>query len=122
MMKLKRDLQSVVKDLKSLTKTTEKMMKRIKKLEKAQITKKKKAKTMTKAKSAKRRAVKKPKKATAIDTVLYIIKNNRSKKGVGTAALKKKTGFNDRKIFNTINSLKRQGKIKGAQRGFYVKA
>jgi len=57
---------------------------------------------------------------SASRTLLAIIK--RSKKGVDTAALRKKTGFNDRKLWSVINSLKGQGKIKSGGRGLYVKA
>ena len=73
---------------------------------------------------AKKIAVKKPaaKKTTktAIDTVLAIIR--RSEKGVDTATLKKKTGFKDQKVYNTVSKLKKQGKIKSVGRGVYVKA
>jgi len=46
----------------------------------------------------------------------------RSKKGIDMATLKKKTGFEERKIWNVINSLKSRGKIKSGGRGLYVKA
>jgi len=56
---------------------------------------------------------------TATDAVLKII--SRSKKGVNTAALKKKTGFNDKKIHNIIYRLKKTGEIKSVDKGVYVK-
>ena len=73
-----------------------------------------------KAKPMKKTVAKKAKKITAIDTVLAIIK--RSRKGVDTVALRKKTGFQGRKIRDIIYRLKKQGKIKGLGKGLYVKA
>lgn len=56
---------------------------------------------------------------TAADTVLTII--SRSKKGVNTATIKEKTGYNQKKVANIIYKLKKQGRIKTAQKGVYVK-
>jgi hypothetical protein len=50
-----------------------------------------------------------------IDTVLTIIK--KSKKGLNTATLMKKTGFSKKKIHNNVYKLKKQGKIKSVSRG-----
>ena len=58
--------------------------------------------------------------ATAADTVLAIIK--RSKKGVGTAVLMEKTGYNQKKISNLVYKLRKQGKIKSVGNGVYLKA
>jgi predicted Rossmann fold nucleotide-binding protein DprA/Smf involved in DNA uptake len=63
---------------------------------------------------------KKEKPATAAETVLSII--NRSKKGVDTATLMKKTGYNQKKIANLVFKLRKQGKIKNVAKGVYVKA
>ena len=114
MKELKRDLQSLVKALKALTQKTEKMVNRLEKLEKAQTAKKPKAKAL------KRPTAKKPARVSSGDTLLAIIK--RSKKGVDTLALRKKTGFEGRKIEDIIYRLKKQGKIKGLGKGLYVKA
>jgi uncharacterized membrane protein len=83
-----------------------------------------KAKAAVRVRPAKKRVVrkaptKKKAKVTAIDTVIKIIK--RTKRGVNTASLKKKTGFSDKKIWNIINRLKKQGEIKSARKGVYVK-
>ncbi len=78
----------------------------------------------SKAKAVKATPVKKApvkKKAvqiTATDQVLKII--NRSKKGVNTAALMKKTGFDQKKVRNILNRTFKQGKIKRADKGIYV--
>jgi cell division septum initiation protein DivIVA len=83
------------------------------------------AKTVSKkAKAAKKAApevvLKKAVQATsAVDTVLNII--NRSKKGVNTAAIKAKTGYDQKKVSNIVYKLKKLGKIKAVQKGVYVK-
>ena len=114
MKQLQKDLNAVLKKLKALTRKTEGM---VKKIEKAKAPKKAKAKARVKIKAAKKKV---GKKATAIDTVFAIIK--KSRKGVNAATLKKKTGFEDKKIWNNVNTLKRKGKIKSAGRGVYVEA
>ena len=122
---MKRDLKSVLSSLKMLTQKTEKMVKELDRLERATAAPKTKRKVRAKARPLKKRVAKKAppkkeKKVAAIDTVFALIK--RSRKGLNTIVLKRKTGFNDRKIWNIINSLKKQGKIKSEQRGLYVKA
>jgi predicted Rossmann fold nucleotide-binding protein DprA/Smf involved in DNA uptake len=81
------------------------------------------------AKSSKKEAVQKaPKKAvskkskppTAADTVLGVI--DRAKKGVNTATLMEKTGYDQKKIANLVYKLKNQGKIKSVNKGVYLKA
>lgn len=120
MTKLKTDLKAVTRELKALSKKTERLMKTVDKLEKARA----KAKAKPKAKaprkaSAKKKAVAK-KRATlsATDQVLRIIK--RSKKGVGVPILTKKSGFDDIRVRNIINRTLKQGKIKRVGRGVYV--
>ena len=118
MKNLKKDLQTVNKELKALVKKTESLMKAVDKIEKAQATK-------AVAKSARKTAVK-PKKPvkkaglpTAYDTFLGFI--NKSKKGLSVEQLKSKTGFNDKKIANLVYKAKKQGKIKIAGKGVYMK-
>ena len=113
---LKKDLQSVVKELKSLTQKTEKISKKLRKLEKAKSPKKVKAKARVKAKAP----VKKAKKGSATDAVLTLIRG--SKKGIDTATLRKKTGYNNNKMRGIVFRLKQQRKIKRVGRGIYVKA
>ena len=114
MEQLKRNLKAVAKDLKRLTQKTDKMIKQLEKLDKAQAAKKPKAKAVKKA------VAKKPAKMSASGTVLAIIK--RSRKGIDTATLEKKTGFEGRKIRDIIFRLRKQGKIKTEPKGIYVKA
>jgi hypothetical protein len=116
-----KDLQSVKKDLLRLSKKTNNMKNRLQKLEKAQTTMKSRKKAGAKAKPTKV-VPKKSKRVFASRILMEIITKSRSKKGVDTATLIKKSGFDERKIWNVINSLKSQGKIKSAGRGFYIKA
>jgi len=110
---LKKDLQSVLKELKTLTKKTEKMAKRLDRLAQVKPGKTPKAKAVPKVK-------RKRKKVAAIDTILAFIK--KSKKGIDSATLKNKTGFKDSNTRTAIYRLRKQGKIKSERRGFYVKA
>ena len=123
-MNLKKDLQSVNRDIKALAKKVEKMIVAVGKLEKPKVARKPKTKAV-KAKPvkkviAKKSAAKKVTRVTAADAVMGIIK--RYKKGVGTAALMKKTGFDQKKVANIIFKLKKQGKITSPKKGLYVKA
>jgi len=119
---LKRDLQSVVKSLKLLTKKTEQMAKALEKIDVPRPAKKrpvaKSGKKAVTKKASKKTAAKKATSKTATDTVLSIIK--RSRNGLNTAALEKKTGFDAVKVRNIIFRLKRQEKIQSKSRGIYV--
>jgi predicted GIY-YIG superfamily endonuclease len=84
-------------------------------------------KTVAKKKAPAKKAVAKKKapakkvaKVTAADAVLKVV--NRTKKGINTADLMKKTGFDNKKVANIIFKLKKQGKIKNPEKGIYVKA
>ena len=119
---MKKELQSVKKDLNALSKRVDKLLAA---LQKADAKKPAKAKPVKKAapkkaapkKSAAKKAA--PKKATAADTVFKIISG--LKKGTDTAGLVKKTGFDKKKIANIIFKLKKQGKIASLKKGLYVK-
>jgi predicted Rossmann fold nucleotide-binding protein DprA/Smf involved in DNA uptake len=72
-----------------------------------------------KAKPAKKAPAKqKATKLTATDRILKIV--NRSRKGVDVATIKKKTGFDDKKIRNIIFRANKEGKIQRAGRGLYI--
>jgi len=91
---------------------------------KAKVVKRKPAKkTAARKVAVKKRVVKKvvAKKSakTVIGTVLTIIR--RSKKGVNTAALMKKTGFSEKQIHNNVYKLKKQGKVESVGKGVYLK-
>jgi hypothetical protein len=134
---LKKEVRSLLKSLKSLTKQSEKLAKKVETVSKTKTkkTKAKKAK-IKKAKAKKatpkkaRRAAKKkaqPRRKTTVarttrvpasDVVYKLIK--RSKKGTDTAALIKKTGYKEKKVRDIIYRLKKQNKIKSAEKGLYI--
>jgi predicted Rossmann fold nucleotide-binding protein DprA/Smf involved in DNA uptake len=117
MKRLKRDLQSVIKNLKALTEKTEKIAKRFDAAEKVKAAPNRPVKA---GKPAGKSAARKKAPATATDTVLSIIK--RQKKGIDTAALKSKTDLDTKTIRNVIFRLKKQGKIQSTTRGVYMAA
>ncbi|MBC8555705.1 MAG: hypothetical protein H8D23_39335 [Candidatus Brocadiales bacterium] len=126
MKKLKQDLKAVNKELKALVKKTESLMKAADRVEKAQAAKPKKAspKKAIKPKAVNKAAAKitptKKRSVKPTDTgkVLNIIK--RSKKGVTTQTLIKKTGFDAKKIANMVFRATKMGKIKSVSKGVYV--
>ena len=138
MKQLKRDLQSLLNALKAINMKAKKIATAVNKLEKAQASKKPKTKASKKAVPAKKVAARKPvikkakkaaarkpvvkkaKEVSASETVYAIIK--RTKKGIDTATLKKKTGFKDDNIRMIVYRLKKQGKIMSGGRGVYKKA
>jgi hypothetical protein len=122
---LKKDLQSLQREIKALERKMEKLIKEFDKGKKAKVTKKATAKparlkTTKKAPAKKAPAKKRPAKPTATDKVLRIIMG--SKRGVNVATLMKKTGFNSKKIWNILHRTFKAGKIKRVDRGKYVGA
>ena len=129
---LKKDLHAVKRDIVALGKRLEKLIKAHEPMPKAKkVTKKKavkKAKTVKKAPAKKAAAKKAPAKktvakkkatqVTATDKILQIVK--RSKKGVDVPTLKKKTGFDDKKVRNIVFRASKEGRIKKSGRGVYV--
>ena len=122
---LKKDLQSLQREIKALERKMDKLIAAAGKSEKPKVAKKStakpaKAKTTKKAPAKKAPAKKKAAKLTATDQVLGII--NGSKNGVNTATLMTKTGFDQRKIWSIINRAAKAGKIKRAGKGIYIGA
>ena len=131
---LKKDLLSLRKEFKAVEKKMEMLLKAVEKSGKAPKTVAKKAvtKKTVKAKAVKAKAVKKapvekvaagkttPQATTATDQILGIIK--RFKKGVDVTTLKKRTGFDDKKVRNIIFRASKEGRIKKSGRGIYVGA
>ena len=125
---LKRDLQAVRRDFKALERKMEKLLKAAEKSGAAKkTTRKKSVKTKavrgkavraSAAKRAKLTVKKKTPQVTATDQILRIIK--RSKKGVDVPTLKKKTGFDDKKVRNIVFRASKEGRIKKSGRGIYV--
>ena len=136
MKNLKKNLQVINREIKSLSKKVDRMVVAVGKLEKPKAVKAKPVKkTATKAKpvkkvaakkapvkkvAVKKPAAKKPVKLTAADTVFGVIKRYRS--GADVSTLMEKTGFNRRKIYDNVKVLKKQGQIKSVGIGVYVKA
>ena len=120
-----KDPQTLNKEIKALEKKMEKLIAGAGKSEKPKVAKKTTAKPV-KAKTTKSAPVKKAPlkkktaKLTATDQVLNIIK--RSKKGVNTATLMTKTGFDVKKVRNILQRTFKQGKIKRVAKGIYVGA
>ena len=144
---LKNDLATVTKTLKQLSRKTEQLAKKVDRLEKAKATKKPKAKKAAKAKAkrrvvakrrtvarkkapkkraskkrvaAKRPAAKRAAKKSASEVLLDLMSKGRGTKGVATALLQKKTGFNNQKIRDNIYKLTKRGKIRRVGRGVYT--
>ena len=122
-------LKAVVEGLRSIAQGVEKMAE---KLEKSSPKKQAKAKPARKAATKPKKAAPKKvapkkapakkapaKKATAADTVLALI--NRSKKGVDSATLSDKTGFDKKKVANIVFKLRKLGKIKSISKGVYAR-
>jgi predicted Rossmann fold nucleotide-binding protein DprA/Smf involved in DNA uptake len=110
-MTLTKDLQAIGKELTKLIKQIEKLAAALEKTEKPKA-------TSVKAKVVTKKAPAKAAKKTDTDKLLEII--NRSKKGIDTATLMKKTGFNQKKVRNMLNRTYKQGKITRVEKGIYV--
>ncbi|MFC1516920.1 hypothetical protein ACFL7E_09235 [Thermodesulfobacteriota bacterium] len=118
-------LKTVADGMKNVAQGVEVLAEKLEKLAQAQKAAKTKASTRPSRKAgarkvAKKRAPKKVKPMTAADTLFNIIK--RTRKGVNTAVLMEKTGYDQKKVANLIYKLKKQGKIKSIKKGVYVKA
>jgi hypothetical protein len=117
---LKKDLQSLQREIKALGRKMEKLIKEFDKGKKTKVKTKVTAKPARLKTIKKAPAKKKPAKLTATDQVLGII--NGSKNGVNTATLMTKTGFNQKKVTNILQRTYKQGKIKRVGKGVYVGA
>jgi hypothetical protein len=111
-------LKAFVDSMKSMAKGMEVLAERLGAIVNSRMDEKPKKKSKSARKAPAKQKKKKP--ATAAETVLGII--NRSRKGVDTKTLMKKTGFNAKKINNNIYKLTKEGKIKSVGRGVYLKA
>jgi uncharacterized membrane protein len=127
MLALRRVLESIEKGLEGLAQRTKDMQRLLDNLEQALAVEQTKARRAPVRKKAIRRtpakkpsARKRPSKSTGTDVVLAII--GKSRKGATTAQIKAKTGYSERKIWDIVNRLKKQGKIKSEKKGVYMKA
>ena len=115
-MTITKDLQAISKELTKLANQTEKLAAEFAKAEKPKA---RSVQPKTKARAViTKKAPVKAAKITDTDKLLAII--NRSKKGVDTATLMKKTGFDQKKVRNILNRTYKQGKITRVEKGIYV--
>ena len=114
-MTITKDLQAISKELTKLANQTEKLAAELGKAKKPAA---KSVQTTTKAKAVTKKAPVKAAKITDTDKLLAII--NRFKKGVDTATLMKKTGFNQKKVRNMLHRTYKQGKITRVDKGLYI--
>jgi predicted transcriptional regulator of viral defense system len=114
---LKKDLMALKKDITDIGKKVDNLIKAHEKGVKADAPKASKAKTIKTKPVKKAPKKKKAARVTATDKVLKII--SRSKNGVDTATLMKKTGFNQRKVTNILQRTLKEGKINRVGRGLY---
>ncbi|MBU0987832.1 MAG: hypothetical protein KKH68_11335 [Proteobacteria bacterium] len=113
-------VSNTLRDLSEEVKTLMAKTDRLHKIQTANVLKKKTAgKTASQKKSPAKKAVAaKPAVLTATGTVLKVIR--RSKKGVGIADLKAKTGFDDKKIRNIVHRAGKMGLVRRTGRGVYI--
>ena len=115
------ELHSVVKNIQQLAESVGNIVTAIEKLTKADSPRlKAKRAPVRKKVVVKNGVVEKIKRVPATQIIYDIIQ--KSAQGMGTAALMKATGFNQRKIHNITFRLKNNGKIKSVGRGVYKKA
>ena len=108
---MKRELQSIVKGLKTLLKKTERIARELDKTPAAKARR-------GRPSAAKRAVPGRGGEETAMVAVYNIIR--KSRKGATTTEIRETTGFDNKKIWNAINRLKTRKKIKSARRGVYV--
>lgn len=114
-MTIARELQTISKKLAKLVNQTEKLAAELAKEAKPKVAP---VKSKPKAKAVTKKAPAKAGKKTDTDKLLAII--NRSKKGIDTGALIKKTGFDQKKVRNILHRTYKQGKITRAEKGIYI--
>ena len=114
MQDLKMSLKKVARELTKAVKEVEKLAGKLETQTKSSTTPKKKAA----GKNPLKQTVS-AKQPAAADTVYNVIA--KLKNGANMAAIKQKTGYDNKKIHNLVYKLKKQGKIKSETKGVYVK-
>jgi len=121
-------MKQIQKKLKSIANSIQALAQKVENIQKLMESEPKPA-AKVKRKSVKRSTVKKaapikPSKQAETGTAyaLFLKVIGDSNNGISVANLKAKTGFNDKKIANLAYKAKKQGKIKAAGKGVYVKA
>jgi hypothetical protein len=108
---MKKDLQSIKRGLKALLKKAERIERELDKLPSARGGR-------PPAKTRGTRGAGRHSERTVTDRVYHIIE--KSRRGATTTQIREKTAFDNKKIWNAINRLKTQKKIKSARKGIYV--
>jgi hypothetical protein len=113
----KNELRKVIRGLEALIRKAERIEKGLS--EEGRVVRRKAGRPKARKRVAPRRvAVRAGKGRTATGMVFGIIK--KSRRGATTTQIRNGTGFDEKKIWNVINRLKSQRKIKSARRGIYV--
>ena len=115
---LKKSLEKLASDLMKAAKKAEEIAAKLDTQAKAPS--KQAAAKAKPAKTVSKKVSKKPAPPTAADTVYKVIA--RYKKGASMATIMQKTGYENRKIQNSVYKLKKQGRIKSPAKGVYAKA
>ncbi len=113
----KNELKKVIKALEDLIRQAKKIEKGLSEAQGIAPRRRGRPKALKRV-SAGRKAVRPGKARTATAAVFGIIK--KSRRGATTTQIRNGTGFDEKKIWNVINRLKSQGRIKSARRGIYV--
>ena len=120
---LKKELQAVRREIKTLEKKIQKLRKAAEvggKGRQSTGAKAVKGKPVKSAAAKQIAGAKRSPQMTAAEQILRIIK--RSRKGVDVPTLRTKTGFDDKKVRNIVFRASKEGKIKKSSRGIYVMA
>ena len=108
---LSKNLKAVTRELKALSKKTDSMAKSLGKTPTKRVASVKRRKAISKSSLPSSRI------SSSTDQALKVIK--RHKKGIDVATLKKKTGFDDKKISNIVHRAFKKGIITRVGRGLY---
>jgi len=118
MKQLQKTLQSISKSLQALAVRVESIQKQVGGLEEKNVkTKAKPVRPKPVKKATRIKPAKQPESGTAYSIFLKAVED--SENGISKAALKVKTGFNDKKIANLVYMAKKQGKIKAVSKGVH---
>ena len=119
MKNLKKNLQTLSNDIKKLSQKIEKLIAVMEEPAKSKPVKAKAAKNPV-VKLRKKTPAKKESKVPANLIVLDIIE--KSFRAVDIKTLNEKSGFQGQKLYNALYALKKQGKVRNPNKGFYIKA
>lgn len=117
-MTTKKELTALEKEIKTLERKLDKLLKEVEKDVKVKAPKASKTKAVKVKPAKKAPAKRKTVKITDTDKVLNVI--NRLKKGADVSTIKKKTGFDDKKIRNILFNTLKKNKIQRSGRGHYL--